>query len=83
MAKAPSRSGSPPGCNDGTGWTFHRHMNLPPRLAALMAAGEITVSDLLIMWFIDSLVKPHGDGEEQGCWATNGYIAGATNTHPN
>ena len=64
-------------------WEF-RDPHTPARIAILLRDKAIDRSDLLLLWIIGALVKPHDEsaGEAgKGCWAPNEYLAKAAGIH--
>jgi len=62
-------------------WQF-RDQKIPARLCHLLREGQVTVSDLLLLFVVDSLVKSQGSENGSGCYASNAYLAKAINVHP-
>jgi hypothetical protein len=62
-------------------WQF-RDQVIPSRVCYLLQKKKISVKDLLVMFVVNALVKTQTDEPGSGCWATNDYLAAASNTHP-
>jgi hypothetical protein len=62
-------------------WQF-RQQNTPAYVCHLAQQGKVSLKDLLLMWTIDSLVKPQTDKEGSGCYASNEYLGEAAGCHP-
>ncbi len=62
-------------------WQF-RDPITPARVAHLLATKMISATDLLILWVINALVRPHGTEDGIGCYATNVFIGNAVNSYP-
>ena len=58
----------------GQSWQF-RDQRVPARIVHLLRDDKIFVRDLLLMFAIDSLVKPQGEEDGVGCFASNSYLA--------
>ncbi len=65
---------------NATQWQF-RQQTIPARLCYLLREGKITSTDLLLIFTIDALVKPQGERDGIGCWASNKYLGQAVNVH--
>lgn len=64
-----------------TDWQF-RDQKVPARVCYLLQQGTINVTDLLLFFVIDALVKPQGQEDGLGCYAGNPALAQAVNVVP-
>lgn len=62
-------------------WQF-RDQRVPARLCHLLRDDKITSTDLLLLFVIDSLVRPQGAEDGLGAFPTNKYLGEAVNVHP-
>ncbi len=59
----------------------YRTQQVPPRISGLLREKKITATDLLLMFAIDTLVKPQTNEDGIGCYASNAYLGCAANVH--
>ncbi len=64
-----------------TDWQF-RDPKVPARVCYLLQQGKVNVTDLLLFFVIDALVKPQGNEDGRGCFASNATLAKAANVVP-